>query len=85
MSISPGTVSGNPTKLHSYLYTFHEIIERAKQLVQCGGATDPFLSQAQFIDDKSSVYITEAIAEHEEKGVLIPPGECHNTSMNDTS
>ncbi|KIM65650.1 hypothetical protein SCLCIDRAFT_112427, partial [Scleroderma citrinum Foug A] len=51
-----------------------EIIERAKQLAQCDAALDPFPIKALFLD-KSAMYITEAIAEHAEKGVLIPPGK----------
>ena len=38
----PGELSGSATKLCSYPYKFPEIIERAKQLAQCGAATDPF-------------------------------------------
>ena len=40
--IPPGELSGSATKLHSYPHKFWEIIERAKQLAQCGAATDPF-------------------------------------------
>ena len=79
ISTSPGELSSSATKLRSYHYKFHEIIERAKQFVQCGAATDPFPSLAWFIGKKCSEYIAEAIAEYEEKGVLIPPGEYYAT------
>ena len=78
-STSPGELSGSATKLRSYPYKFREIIERAKQFAQCGAATDPFPSQAWLIGEKCSEYIAEAIAEYEEKGVLIPPGEYYAT------
>jgi len=42
ISTPPGELSGSATKLRSYPYKFWEIIERAKQLAQCGAATDPF-------------------------------------------
>ena len=45
-------------------------------------AIDPFPSQAWFIDEKSSAYITEAITEHNEQGIFIPPRTSHVTSMN---
>ena len=61
-------------KLRSYFYKFREIIERAKQFVQCGSAMDPFPSRTWFVDEKSAEYITEAIAEQEAKDVYIPPG-----------
>ena len=78
-STSPGELSGSATKLHSYPYKFREIIKQAKQLAQCGAATDPFPSWAWFIGEKCSEYIAEVIAEYEEKGVLIPPGEYYAT------
>ena len=74
-SIPVGELSGQPTKLHSYPFKFHEIIEWAKQFTQCGAALDPFPNQAWFIDEKSTQYITEGIAECKEKGVFIPPGK----------
>ena len=74
-SILFGELSGQPTKLHSYPFKFREIIEWAKQLVQCGATLDPFPNQAWFIDEKSAQYITKVIAEHKEKGVYIPPGK----------
>ncbi|KAI6023462.1 hypothetical protein EDC04DRAFT_2606622 [Pisolithus marmoratus] len=46
----------------------------AKQLAQCGATSDPFPSRAWFINEKSAMYITEAMAECEQVGVLIPPG-----------
>ncbi|KAF8549226.1 hypothetical protein OG21DRAFT_1488716 [Imleria badia] len=73
-SVPPAELSGTATKLHSYPYKFREVIERAKQFAQCGAAIDPFPSRAWFIDEKSSAYITEAIAERNEQGVFIPPG-----------
>ena len=83
--IPPGELSGPATKFHSYPYKFREVIERAKQLAHCGSTTDPFPSRAWFIDKKSTVYITEAIAEREEKGIVIPLGEHRAASMNCTS
>ena len=74
-SILVGELSGQPTKLRSYPFKFREIIEWAKQLVQCGAALDPFPNRAWFIDEKSAQYVTEAIAERKEKGVYIPPGK----------
>jgi len=71
----PGELSGSAMKLHSYPYKFWEIIEWAKQLVQCGTVMDPFPGQLWFLDEKSAEYITEAIAEREAKHVYIPPGE----------
>ncbi|KAI6014891.1 hypothetical protein BKA83DRAFT_4129617 [Pisolithus microcarpus] len=72
--VSSGELGGPATKLRSYPYKFHEIIERAKQLAQCGATSDPFPSRAWFVDEKSAMYITEAMAECEQMGVLIPPG-----------
>ncbi|KAI6009978.1 hypothetical protein BKA83DRAFT_4133075 [Pisolithus microcarpus] len=72
--VSSGELGGPATKLRSYPYKFHEIIERAKQLAQCGATSDPFPSRAWFVDEKSAMYITEAMAEREQMGVLIPPG-----------
>ncbi|KAI6041727.1 hypothetical protein EDC04DRAFT_2601509 [Pisolithus marmoratus] len=43
-------------------------------LAQCGATSDPFPSRAWFVDEKSAMYITKAMAEHEQAGVLIPPG-----------
>ena len=43
-SILVGELSGQPTKLHSYPFKFHEIIECTKQLAQCGAALNPFPS-----------------------------------------
>jgi len=83
--IPPGELSGPATRFCSYPYRFHEVIKWAKQLAHCGGATDPFPSQAWFIDEKSTVYITEAIAEREEKGIVILLGECRAASTNCTS
>ncbi|KAI6011482.1 hypothetical protein EDC04DRAFT_2609881 [Pisolithus marmoratus] len=40
----------------------------------CGAASDPFPSRAWFVDEKSALYITEAMAEHEQMGMLIPCG-----------
>jgi len=74
-SIPIRELSGQPTKLRSYPFKFHEIIEWAKQFAQCGAALDPFPNRAWFIDEKSAQYITEVIAEHKEKGVFIPPGK----------
>jgi len=62
-------------KLCSYPYKFREIIERAKQLVQCGTVMDPFPGRLWFLDEKSAEYITEVIAEREAKHVYIPSGE----------
>ena len=70
-----GELSGSATKLRSYPHKFREIIERAKQLAQCGAATDPFPVRSWFVEEKSAEYITEAIAEREAKHVYIPPGE----------
>ncbi|KAI6107687.1 hypothetical protein EV401DRAFT_1891937 [Pisolithus croceorrhizus] len=42
------------------------------QLAQCGAASDPFPSRVLFIDEKSALYITEVMAEHEQTGMLIP-------------
>ena len=75
ISTPPGELSGSATKLHSYPYKFREIIKRAKQLAQCGAATDPFPGRSWFVNEKSAEYITEAIAEHEAKHDFIPPGE----------
>ncbi|KAI5985592.1 hypothetical protein EDD15DRAFT_2373938 [Pisolithus albus] len=72
--VSSGELGGPATKLHSYPYKFREIIEQAKQLAQCGATSDPFPSRAWFVDEKSAMYITEAMAEREQMGVLIPPG-----------
>lgn len=81
--IPPGELTGNPTKLRSYPPKFREIIERAKQLAQCGAAAmDPFPSRASFINEKSAQYIAEAIAEREEKGVIIPAGEFYLNELN---
>jgi len=74
-SIPPGELKGHPTKLRSYPPKFREIIEHAKQLAQCAAAMDPFPSRTSFISEKSAQYITEAIAEREEKGIFIPAGE----------
>ncbi|KAI6016895.1 hypothetical protein BKA83DRAFT_11367 [Pisolithus microcarpus] len=71
--VSSGELGGPATKLRSYPYKFCEIIERAKQLAQCGATSDPFPSRAWFVDEKSAMYITEAMAEHEQMGMLIPP------------
>ncbi|KAI6018529.1 hypothetical protein PISMIDRAFT_9612 [Pisolithus microcarpus 441] len=71
---APGELGGPTTKLHSYPYKFHEIIEWAKQLAQCGAAADPFPSRACFVDEKSALYITKAMAECEQMGVLILSG-----------
>ena len=73
MSVPPGELTGLATKFHSYLHKFHEIIERAKQLAQCEATLNPFPIKLLFLD-KSTMYITEAITEHAEKGVPIPPG-----------
>jgi len=75
ISTPPGELSGSATKLRSYPYKFREIIERAKQLAQCGAVMDPFPGRLWFLDEKSAEYITEAIAEREAKHVYIPPGE----------
>jgi len=75
LSVSPGELSGVATKLRSYPPKFRKIIERAKQLVQCGAASNPYPPRAWFIEEQSAVYFTEAIVECEEKGVIIPPGE----------
>ena len=48
-----------------------------KQLAQCGAITDPFPTRADFVDEKSAIYIAKAIAECEGKGVFIPPGKCN--------
>lgn len=77
VSVPPGELSGAATRLRSYPYKFREIIERAKQFAQCGAATDPFPIRAWFVDEKSSDYITEAIAEREEQGVFVPHGICY--------
>lgn len=82
LSVPPGELTGAATKLRSYPYKFREIIERAKQLAQCGAATDPFPSRAWFVDEKSLEYITEAIAEREEQGVFIPSGTFYLASTN---
>lgn len=79
--IELGELTGPPTKLFSYPFKFREIIEHAKQLAQCGAITDPFPNRADFVDEKSTMYIAEAIAEHEEKGVAIPPGKCDVTLL----
>lgn len=73
MSMPPGELTGSATKFRSYPHKFREVIERAKQLAQCEAALDPFPIKALFLD-KSAMYITEAIAERAEKGVLIPLG-----------
>ena len=76
MSIPPSELTGHPTKLCSYPPKFREVIERAKQLGQCAAAaTDPFPSRSSFVNEKSAQYITEAIAEREEKDIFIPAGE----------
>jgi len=75
LSVSPGELSGPAMKLRSYPPKFHEIIERAKQLAQCGAASNPYPPRAWFVEEQSAVYFTEAIVEREEKGVVIPPGE----------
>ncbi|KAI6005575.1 hypothetical protein EDD15DRAFT_2358725 [Pisolithus albus] len=72
--VSSGELGGPATKLCSYPYTFREIIERAKQLAECGATSDPFPSRVWFVDEKSAMYITEAMAECEQMGMLIPPG-----------
>ena len=77
MSSPPGELNGSATKLCSYLYKFHEIIEQAKQLAQCGAALDPYPNRAWFVDEKGPVCVTEAITEHMEKGVFVPSGEYH--------
>ena len=74
VSALPGELTGSTTKFRSYPHKFREIIKRAKQLVQCDAALDPFPIKALFLD-KSAMYITEVIAERTEKGVLIPPGK----------
>ena len=48
---------------------------------ECSTAMDPFPSWSCFIDEKSAEYITETIAEHEAKGVYIPPGESCSVLM----
>ncbi|KAI5984137.1 hypothetical protein EDD15DRAFT_2375503 [Pisolithus albus] len=48
-SAPSGELSGPATKLRSYPYKFHEIIEQAKQLAQCGAASDPFPTRAWFV------------------------------------
>ncbi|KAI6039395.1 hypothetical protein EDC04DRAFT_3090249 [Pisolithus marmoratus] len=40
----------------------------------CGAASDSFPSRAWFIDEKSALYITKAMAEHEQTSMLIPCG-----------
>ena len=75
--VESGELSGPPTRLHSYPFKFQEIIEHTKQLAQCGAITDPFPTRADFVDEKSAIYIAEAIAECEGKGVFIPPGKCN--------
>ncbi|KAI6040098.1 hypothetical protein EDC04DRAFT_2602741 [Pisolithus marmoratus] len=75
-SAPSGKLTGPATKLCSYPFKFCEIIEWAKQLAQCGTALDPFPTRAWFVDEKSAMYITEAIAEQEQMGVLILPGKC---------
>ena len=80
--VNSGELSGPPTRLRSYPFKFQEIIERAKQLAQCGAITTPFPNRADFVDEKSVIYIAEAIAEREEKGVVIPPGKCDVTMLN---
>ena len=77
VSSPPGELNGSATKLHSYPYKFREIIERAKQLAQCGAALDPYPNRAWFVDEKGPVYMTEAIAECMEKGVFVPSGKYH--------
>jgi len=74
VSVPPGELTGPATKFCSYPHKFHKVVERAKQLAQCNAALDPFPIKALFLD-KSSMYITEAIAEHAEKSVLVPPGK----------
>ena len=73
VSVPPGELTGLAIKFHSYPHKFCEIIKHAKQLAQCKAALDPFPIKALFLD-KSAMYITKAIAEHAEKGVLIPLG-----------
>ena len=75
VSSPPGELNGSATKLCSYPYKFHEIIERAKQLAQCRAALDPCPNRAWFVDEKGPVYVTEAIMESMEKGVFVPSGE----------
>ena len=70
VSSPPGELNGSVTKLHTYLYKFHEIFERAKQLAQCGTALDPYPNRAWFVDEKGPVYVTEAITEHCRAGWL---------------
>ena len=74
VSVPPGELTGSATKFHSYPHKFHEVIEHAKQLVQCNAALEPFPIKALFLD-KSGMYITEAIAECTEKGVSVPLGK----------
>ncbi|KAI6023054.1 hypothetical protein BKA83DRAFT_4627261 [Pisolithus microcarpus] len=50
------------------------VVSSAKQLAQCGATSDPFPSRAWFVDEKTAMYITEAMAEREQMGMLIPPG-----------
>ena len=70
VSSPPGELNGSVTKLHTYLYKFREIIERAKQLAQCSAALDPYPNRAWFVDEKGPVYVTEAITEHCRAGWL---------------
>ncbi|KAI6027996.1 hypothetical protein BKA83DRAFT_4123834 [Pisolithus microcarpus] len=39
---------------------------------------DPFPTRAWVVNEKSAMYISEAITEHEQMGVLILPGKCDN-------
>ena len=76
MSIPPGELTGHPTKLCSYPPKFHEVIKHAKQLAQCAAAAmDPFPSRSSFVNEKSTQYITEVIAERKEKDIFIPADE----------
>ena len=74
VSVPPGELTGSATKFRSYPHKFCEVIEHAKQLVQCDATLEPFPIKALFLD-KSGMYITEAIAEHMEKGVSVPLGK----------
>ena len=75
LPVSSGELSGPVTKLRSYPPKFCKIIEWAKQLVQCGAASNPYPPRAWFVEEQSAMYFTEAIVECKEKGVIIPPGK----------
>lgn len=62
-TIAPdGSLEGNATKLWSYPFGFHQVIEQAKLIAQCDSTTkNPFPPQSPFLDVSATEVFNEAL------------------------